>query len=334
MEKAKSKKKLVLPITGNQLIILVALVGVFVVFTTLNKNFLSWMNVTNILIAATLTGFVAIGHTYLIMLGENDLGPGSYAAFSGVFVGVLLQKGVPAPLAIGVILAIAVLTGLFNSCMVTKIGLSSFIATFISQSIFRGLAYIVCNGNTIAISDPLLSGIGKLRMGGNTGIPYNVIALLFAFIVAGIILSKTDFGRSIYAVGGNPEAARLAGLKANKIKTICFVLISVFSSIGGVILAGRMNAGVPASCLGLEFDSITAVIIGGVSFSGGVGNMLGSFLGVLLIQSFNTGLTMAQVQTFWQYVARGILLLIALGIDRYTTKNRQREMLAESMRNM
>ncbi len=327
-----TKKKFKFPISGNQLIILGAIVLVFILFTVLNKNYFSWTNIINILVAATLTGSIAIGHTFLIISGENDLGPGSYAGFSGVLLGVLLDKGFHPLVAIAIIIGIAICIGCFNSFNINVIGLTAFIGTFISQSIFRGLAFIICHGKSMRIVHPILTAIGKAR--AFNAIPWNVIVLLILFVIFGFILAKTRFGRSIYAIGGNREAARLAGLNGKKIKTILFIMVAILSSLGGVVLACRMNVGAPAACMGSEFDSITAVIIGGTSFAGGVGNMIGSFLGMILIQSFNTGLTMVQIDTYWQYVARGVLLLLALSMDRYTTKKRERDMLRESMKVM
>ncbi|HAV01065.1 MAG TPA: ABC transporter permease, partial [Lachnospiraceae bacterium] len=146
-------------------------------------------------------------------------------------------------------------------------------------------------------------------------------------------LAKTKFGRSVYAIGGNIQAARLAGLNPERIILICFIMIGVLTSMGGIIFSARMNAGQPAANINLEFDAITAVILGGVSFAGGVGDMTGTFIGIILIQAFNTGLTMVNVSSFWQYVARGALLLFALTSDYIRKKRRDKELLGLSMKN-
>ena len=156
---------------------------------------------------------------------------------------------------------------------------------------------------------------------------------IIAIVVFGFILSKTKFGRSVYAIGGNQDAARLAGLNPQRIITISFVMIGLLCSLGGMIFAARMNSGQPSANVNLEFDAITAVILGGVSFSGGVGNMGGTVLGIVLIQAFNTGLIMVNVPTFWQYIARGALLLFALTSDYIRKQNRNKELLAASMKN-
>ena len=158
--------------------------------------------------------------------------------------------------------------------------------------------------------------------------------MILAFVIFGFILAKTKFGRSVYAIGGSTEAARLAGLNPQKIITTCFILIGVLTSLGGIVFAARMNSGQPAANVNLEFDAITAVILGGVSFAGGVGSMGGTILGVILIQAFNTGLIMVNVPTFWQYVARGALLLFALTSDYIRKERREKELLAASMKNI
>ena len=158
--------------------------------------------------------------------------------------------------------------------------------------------------------------------------------MLVCIVVFGIILAKTKFGRSVYAIGGSMDAARLAGLNPKKIITTCYVMMGILCSIGGIIFAARMNSGQPAANVNLEFDAITAVILGGVSFVGGVGNMGGTILGIILIQSFNTGLTMVNVPSFWQYVAKGGLLLFALTTDYIRKQKREKDLLAASMKNL
>ncbi|MBR3349100.1 MAG: ABC transporter permease [Solobacterium sp.] len=317
-------------IGGDKLVLLIALIGVFILFTILNKNFLSITNVVNILVAASLVGMVAIGHTYLIIAKQNDLSPGSLAALSGVVVALLLQAGLPIPVAILITLCVGALVGLFNSWMVNFIKIEAFIATLVTQMIVRGAAYIICDGKPVSISNQAFNNIGKVRL---IGIPVSVWVMIICLVVFGFILAKTRFGRSVYAIGGSTEAARLAGLNPKRIITTCFIMIGVLTSLGGIIFAARMNAGQPAANVNLEFDAITAVVLGGVSFAGGVGDMGGTVLGILLIQSFNTGLTMVNVSSFWQYVARGALLLFALTSDFIRKQRREKELLEASMKN-
>lgn len=317
-------------ISGDKLILLGAIVVVYAIFTYLNPNFLSWANFSNILVACHLVGLVAIGHTFLIIAGQNDLSPGSVAAFSGVLVAVLLSMGLNVWLSLLITILAGVGIGLFNAWMINKIKLEAFIATLVTQSIIRGFAYIICDGRPMAISDKTLLDLGRLRF---AGLPVFVWITLAMFVIFGFILAKTRFGRSVYAIGGNVDAARLAGLNPQRIVLICFIVMGIFCAIGGSLFAARMNAGQPAANVNLEFDAITAVILGGVSFTGGVGGMFGTVLGVFLIQAFNTGLTMVNVPTFWQYVARGGLLLFALTSDYIRKQNRERALLEASKKN-
>ena len=278
------KQKLKNAFGGDKLILIGATVVVFAMFTLLNRNFLSWTNFVNILVATSLVGLVAIGHTYLIIAGQNDLSPGSLAAFSGVLAALLVSQGMNLYLSFLITILAGALIGVFNAFMVNRIKLQAFIATLVTQSIVRGFAYILCDGRPIAI-------------------------------------------------GGNESAARLAGLNPRRIVLLCFVMMGVMCAIGGIVFAARMNSGQPAANVNLEFDAITAVILGGVSFTGGVGTMGGTIIGVFLIQAFNTGLTMVNVPSFWQYVAKGALLLFALTSDYIRKQNRERQLLEASKKN-
>ena len=311
-----TKKKSRIHIDGDKLVLIAAIIVVFALFTCLNKNFLSVTNMINILIAASLVGMVAVGHTYLIIAGQNDLSPGSLAAFSGAVI---------------VTIVCGAAIGFFNAFMVNKIHLEAFIATLVTQSIVRGFAYIICGGKPVSISNKTFLLLGKARI---LNIPVSVWIMIICIVVFGIILAKTKFGRSVYAIGGSMDAARLAGLNPKKIITTCYVMMGILCSIGGIIFAARMNSGQPAANVNLEFDAITAVILGGVSFVGGVGNMGGTILGIILIQSFNTGLTMVNVPSFWQYVAKGGLLLFALTTDYIRKQKREKDLLAASMKNL
>ncbi len=326
---AQRKRKI--PITGNQLVLIIALAVVVAVFTWLNPNYFSKTNFINILTAAALIGLVSVGHTYLIIELQNDLSPGSLCAFTGVLAAIMVSNwGLSIWVALPLCMVVGGLVGLFNAFMINKIHLEAFIATLVTQAIIRGFAYIICDGRPVAVSDASFIWLGKARI---LGLPVSVWIMIIAFVVFGFILAKTRFGRSVYAIGGNQQAARLAGLNPQRIVTISFVMMGVMCALGGVIYVARMQSGQPAANVNLEFDSITAVILGGVSFSGGVGSMFGTVLGVLLIQSFNTGLTMLGISSFWQYVARGTLLLAALTVDYIRKTNAEKRMLEESKKN-
>ena len=333
MENTKKEnvlKRFASAVGGNNLVLIGAIIVVFILFTAINPNYLTWTNFVNLLVAASLVGIVAVGHTYLIIACQNDLSPGSLCAFCGVAVALFLQWGLPIPVAILLSLGCGVLCGLFNAWMVNCIKLEAFIATLVTQTMVRGFAQLICDGRPVAISNQSFIKIGTARF---LSIPVSVWITIIAFIVFGFILARTRFGRSIYAIGGSAEAARLAGLNPRRIVTISFIIIGVLTALGGVVFAARMNAGQPSANVNLEFDAITAVILGGVSFAGGVGSMFGTVLGVLLIQAFGTGLIMVNVPSFWQSVAKGALLLAALTFDYIRKERREKELIAASKRN-
>ena len=314
-------------IPGDKLILIVALIIVVAIFTSLNGNYFSWTNFVNILVAASLIGLVAIGHTYLIIAGQNDLSPGSVAAFTGVLCATLVSMGLPFVIAALITLAAGAAVGIFNSWMVNKIKIEAFIATLVTQFVFRGFAYILCDGRPVSITNSAYISIGATRI---LSIPLSVWIMLILILIFGLILAKTKFGRSVYAIGGNKDAARLAGLNPQRIVTILFVMMGIVTALGGIVFSSRMHSGQPAANVNLEFDAITAVVLGGVSFTGGVGDMVGTILGVILIQAFNTGLIMVNVPSFWQYVARGALLLFALTSDYIRKTNRETALLEAS----
>lgn len=321
-----------LKFNGNLIVLIIALVVVVAVFSLLNHNYFTTVNMVNILIAASLVGLVAIGHTYLIIEGQNDLSPGALVAFLGVLSALLVSKGVSFFPTLLITLAVGGVVGVCNAFMVNKLKLEAFIATLVTQSVMRGFAYIICNGKPVGISDKTFIWVGKARL---LGLPFSVWLMIVAFIIFGIILAKTRFGRSVYAIGGNAQAARLAGMNPQRIVTTSFVMMGLLCSIGGIVYVARMQSGQPSANVNLEFDAITAVILGGVSFAGGVGSMPGTVIGVLLIQAFNTGLNMAGIPNanFWQYVGKGALLLIALTADFIRKINNDKRLLAESKKN-
>lgn len=304
--------------------IFVALIAMVVIFTALKKTYLLPANILNILISCSIVGLVAIGETYLMIAGQIDMSPGSVSAFSGVLVAVLMKAGWNMWPAMLVTLMIGASVGAVNALLVTKLEISYFIATLATQSIFRGLAFIICGGKSIGISDKVFLKIGTTRI---AGVALPIILFIILFIIFGIVIGKTRFGRTIYMVGGNRNAARLAGIEPNRLITKLFVMSSTLAALGGIILAARMNSGQPSASEGLEFDAVTSCVLGGVAMGGGIGNMSGAFIGLLIMQGFANGLSVLNVQSFWQKVAKGLLLIAALGFDFWRKKKRERDML-------
>jgi ribose transport system permease protein len=290
-----------------------ALILVIIVFSVLTDgNFISQSNVINILIASAIVGMVVIGECYLLITAHVDLSPGSVAAFSGVLVSLLLKNGMPLAPAVLMVIAIGLCIGFFNSLLVNRLKLEAFIATLATMSIFRGLAFIICGGKAVFVTNMAFLKMGSGRF---LGIPIPVIIFIISYVTFMIILSRTRFGRNVYMVGGNAVAARLAGINAQKLRVKLYMMTSGFAALGGIIQAGRMSSGQPMTSEGLEFNAVTAVVLGGVAMAGGKGSLSGALIGLFIMQGFNNGLMMVNVPSFWQTVSRGLLLIVALSFD-------------------
>lgn len=322
------KKKLKLSGMSDKIGLVIALIAVIAIFSIFNENYFSYANMMNILVAASLTGLVAIGESYLVIAGLVDLSAGSMAAFASVLAAVLLSSGFGFILTVIIVIISGIVVGYINALAINKVKLEPFIATLATMSIVRGFAYIICGGNPVYISNEIAISFGSSRP---LGIPLPVTILILMFIIFGVILAKTRFGRSVYVIGGNKQAARLSGLNPEKISAKLFMITGALAALGGIILAARMSSGQPAAANGLEFDAITAAVLGGIAFSGGVGSIFGTVLGVLILQGFNTGLIMMNVPSFWQLVAKGLLLIVALTFDYFRKQSRDKKLLQQSM---
>ena len=327
--KEQAKKTFSLIGKSDKIGLIIAFVVMVAIFQALNHNYVTADNAINILISMSIMGLVAIGETYLMIGGVIDLSPGSVAAFSGVLAALLLKLGWPTAIVIIAVIAVGSLVGVINAFFLNKLKLGFFITTLGTMSIFRGLAYIICGGKAIFITNQNFIGIGILRI---FGIPLPAIIFLILMIVFGFILGNTRFGRSIFMMGGNPTAAFLAGINQERLKTILFMLSSSLAAFGGTILASRMNSGQPMASVGLEFDAITGAVLGGVAMSGGIGSISGCLIGLFIMQGFNNGLQILNVQSFWQQVCKGLLLFAALTFDYLRKVQREKSLRDKTMR--
>ena len=298
---------------SEKLGLLVALLVIILVFQSLTDGkYLSQANLINILIAMAVVGLVTIGESFLLITGKVDLSPGSVAAFSGVLAAILLNQGLSMYLVIPIVLVLGMAIGALNALLVNKLKLEAFIATLATMSIFRGMAYIICGGKAVFLTNKsfLTFGAGRLL-----GIPIPVIIFVIIFGVFMVVLARTRFGRNVYMIGGNAVASRLTGINSEKMLLKLFMMTSALAALGGCIMSARMSSGQPMSCEGLEFDAVTAAVLGGVAMSGGIGSLGGALIGLFIMQGFNNGLMMLNVPSFWQTVSRGLLLIAALSFD-------------------
>jgi ribose/xylose/arabinose/galactoside ABC-type transport system permease subunit len=239
-----------------------------------------------------------------------------------VVAAMLLQSGAPSAAALLLPIALGGMCGLVNAFLVNEMRFQSFIATLATASITQGCGYILSGGKPINIDSPLFSFLGTERIGGY--IPWSILIALLALLVYGILLGRTKFGRSVYLVGGNPEAARLAGIRPKRVSYALFVNAGALAALAGILLASRLRVANTVGITSSQFAGMTAAILGGISFGGGTGGMGGAFIGILILNCFNNGMAVINVPPYWQTVASGALLLFALTVDFLGARRRQR----------
>lgn len=312
---------------NKSVIIIFVLIIVVVGATLLNSNYLSGDNIKTILFSCALSGTISVGVGCLLISGNNDLSCAAVGCFAGLLMSVIMRDtslGWAPSLIICIIFGAA--AGAFNAFLSTVCHMMPFIATLAMMSVWQGLGYIISNNLTIMLTDEVYWEVCTGTLFGV--IPYAFLYTCVLMLIYGFILHSTRFGRSIYMVGGNRQAARLAGISSEKITSILMINCSALAAFGGCILAGRMHGGNPASVHGTQLTSITAVVMGGVAFGGGSGGMLGAFFGVLLLNAFNNALTVVGLGTYWQMLASGVLLVVALMIDYASTQYTEKTLKA------
>ena len=298
--------------------ILPILVVICIVFSIVSPSFLSLGNLINVIRQASINIVLATGMTFVILTGGIDLSVGSILGVTAV-VGVLVSLvpglgwfAVPAALIAGVCL------GLINGSLIAYLGLPPFIVTLGSYTALRGVAYLVANGTTVINRNLNFAWIGNNYLGP---IPWLVIIALLAVVASWFVLRRTVLGRHIYAVGGNARAARLTGIKVSKVLLFVYGVSGLLSGLGGIMSASRLYSATGMLGQGYELDAIAAVILGGTSFTGGIGTIWGTLLGALIIALLNNGLTLMNVSFFWQLVVKGLVIIIAVTIDRLRTRS-------------
>ena len=301
----------------SELTTVIALIILMAVITIINSNFLTANNLLNLLLQVTSNALIAFGMTFVILTGGIDLSVGSILALSSALTAGLLGSGMPVTLAILISLILGCILGMINGLLISYGKLAPFIVTLATMTIFRGATLVYTNGNPITkgLSDTFLFQF--LGQGYIVGIPFPVIIMFIVFIVLYALLHKTAFGKSVYAIGGNEKAAYISGVKLNKVKIIIYSISGIMASISGLIITSRLSSAQPTAGASYEMDAIAAVVLGGTSLSGGKGRILGTLIGALIIGVLNNGLNIIGVSAFWQQVVKGVVILIAVLIDRF-----------------
>lgn len=304
---ARVRTKLRLPETLALIIFLLAEV---VFFSVTSKYFLSWDNFVNIFSAVAVTGILAAGATILLIGGQFDLSIGSGVAWVGLMFAMTNPiLGTPAALLISI--ASGLLIGVINGFLVTVVGVNALITTLGTMAIFRGLTISIGEGQSIGVT-----GFDWALIRPFLGIPLPVILFVLVAIVVALILRNTVYGRSIYAIGANPSAARLVGLGSKRNIFVAFLVSGLCMALAGLTSVSQLGATSGTTGLGMELAAITAVILGGTSLNGGVGSMSGTVLGLLIVAVLGNGMTLLNINSSWQQVATGILLILAVSFDR------------------
>jgi ribose/xylose/arabinose/galactoside ABC-type transport system permease subunit len=315
--------------TSRYVVVLVLLVASFAFFSITQDNFFTQANVENLLTSVSILFVVSIGMTFVVLTGGIDLSVGSLLALSGLILAKLFNDlGIPAPLAVALtILLGAVIGGGVNGVLIGRFGLSFFVVTLGTLSLYRGIVNIWSDTQTTYVTSSFIDGIG---FGTFLGIATPVWIMIAVFLVAFATLRWTLFGRDVYAVGGNAEAARLSGISVPRTLVAVYAIAGLCAALGGVIQVGRLGAASPLVGDSIPLDAAAAVLLGGTSFLGGVGGVTGTAVGVLFIGTLQNGLSIAGVSSFWQQVVTGVILIVAVAIDKLQHTPRRRRLVSRA----
>ncbi|MDZ8264130.1 ABC transporter permease subunit [Nostoc sp. ChiQUE01b] len=300
--------------------ILPILVIICILFAFLSPNFLTGGNIVNILRQSSINIVLATGMTFVILTGGIDLSVGSILAVSAVvallvsLLPALSWAAVPAALLAGLLL------GLLNGALITFLDVPPFIVTLGSLTALRGVAFLVAKGTTLINPDINFAWVGNTYLGP---LPWLVIIALLTVIASWFVLRQTVLGVQIYAVGGNERAARLTGIKVNRVLLFVYGISGLLAGLAGIMSASRLYSASGVLGQGYELDAIAAVILGGTSFTGGIGTIGGTLLGALIIAILNNGLTLLNLSYFWQLVVKGLVIILAVTIDRLRRRSRR-----------
>jgi ribose transport system permease protein len=302
---------------GTALGLLVLCVGLWIA----TPYFATAANLTNVAEQSAIVGVIAIGMTFVILTGGIDLSVGSLVALVGVVIGTSLQRGVPVIAAIALGLLAGIVAGALNGLMITRGPLPPFIATLGMMSVARGAALMLSDGRPIS---GFPEGLRALATSDVFGMPAPVVMMLALYLLAYLVLTRTVFGRYMYAIGGNEEATALAGVKVRLWKTVVYAISGLSAGVCAVLLVARLNSAQPIAGIGYELDAIAAVVIGGTSLLGGSGSVIGTLIGALIMSVLRNGLNLLGVSSYLQQVAIGVVIIAAVLIDMALRRRVQR----------
>lgn len=291
------------------------------VFSLLSEHFFTVSNLLTVGRQVSFIGIAAVGCTFLMISGGIDISTGSMLAFSGVFCSMMVVNWlVPIPIAILATVILGFLLGGISGVAYTRFHVSPLIATLAMQTILKGIAFLITNAQPIYGLPDVYKFLGQGYLFGFFPLPLLIMILMFAF--GYWVLNFTYIGRHIYAVGGNPEAARLSGVKTRRISTLVFAVSGMFASFAGVLMSARLGSGQPSIGVDFPMDVITAIVLGGVSVNGGSGRITGVFIGVFIMGILGNGMIMVGLNDYWQWLIKGLVLLFAVAASNIQVDKR------------
>ena len=293
--------------------ILIGLLAICTVIAFSSDKFLTQDNIMNVLRQISTNMYLACGMTMILICGGIDLSVGSIIAITGVTAGTLLSTGLPIPLVILACLAMGAVYGSINGTIIARTTLPPFIVTYAMMQILRGATYVYTGGTTVRIDNRSWIELGTGYAFGVLPLP--VVYLLAMLVIVYIVLNKTKLGRHIYAVGGNERAAKFSGISVVKTRMFVYIFSGVMGALAGMVLCARSYSGNPLAGNGAEMDAIAACVLGGTSMAGGYGYIGGTLIGALIIGLLNNGLNLMRIDSYWQIILKGIVILVAVYVD-------------------
>lgn len=321
---AKNKK----PVWGSEYLKrnIGTIIGLFllvVIISFSTSRFLTVSNILNLFRSNAVNAIISCGMLLAILMGEIDISVGSTVGLTGVIgAWMITNAGLPVPLTVLLCLAIGALVGLVNGVAISYFQVPAFVATLATQCIGRGLTEIISGGVTIRVRNDAYTSLGNLNLGG---ISITIIYAVVILVLTWFLLNRTRFGYYIYALGGNKVAASYSGVNVKKFNMLPYVLIGLFCGLGGIIWSARLGSAAATLGSGFEMDAIAAVVIGGTSMSGGVGTVGGTFIGILIIGVITNGLNLMGINSFWQDVFKGIIIMAAVIFDMYRKRRSNKQ---------
>jgi ribose transport system permease protein len=318
-EKSEKKRKKL----STTLILFLALTAMVAIFSVLSKDFYSFLNISTMLTNISFSGIVAGTLTFILITGGLDISIGGNIALTSCLVAYLfnLAKPVPGWALVPIALALGASIGAFNGLFITRLDLNPIITTLGTMSVTRGLGYVLTKSRSILIMEDVTGFIGRTVIPG-IQIPIPLILLILTYILLFFLLGHSKFGRKVYIVGANQAAARVSGIRVNRVKFMLYLISGIAASVSGLILTGQTAVGMPQHANGVELDVITAVLLGGTALSGGKGSILGTLAGVLILGVLYNGFTMIGFRYVHIRVFQGILLILIVALYELREKKR------------